>query len=275
MRNLINFIIKNHFVILFLIIESVSIALLVQYNNYQKTKVLNRATAFSGSLHKNFNSVTEYFNLRTRSEKLLKENTQLRNQLARYKNKPTIGSPKNDSIYARSQYIYIPAKVVNNSINKQFNYITINKGKKDSVQGEMAVISSDGIVGITRGVSLHYATVISLLNRNLRISAKIKKNGYYGSLHWEGDDYRHVSLKDIPYHVAVEVGDTIVTSGYSAIFPPNILIGQVSDFEIEGGNFYKIKVKLSTNYKNLSYIYVVWNKMKEERIELEEIEIKE
>ena len=133
----------------------------------------------------------------------------------------------------------------------------------------MAVISSDGVVGIIRNISNHYAVVLPLINVNLRVSAKVKKNGYYGSLQWDGNDYRYSYLNDIPFHVDVQRGDTIVTSGFSSIFPEGELVGFVESVDKETANFLSIKVKLATDFKKISDIYVIENRKKEEKRELE------
>jgi rod shape-determining protein MreC len=134
---------------------------------------------------------------------------------------------------------------------------------------EMAVISPNGVVGIVESVSEHYASVISVLNRNFRMSAKFKKNNYFGSFEWPGVKYLSGSLKEIPLHVNVQKGDTIISSGYSAIFPEGVLVGFVDEFEQKGGNFYKINLKLATDFKNLNYVYIVANNFKNKQRELE------
>ena len=134
----------------------------------------------------------------------------------------------------------------------------------------MAVVSPNGIVGVVNGVSKRFSTVMSLLNTDLHISAKIKKNNYFGSLSWDGKNYREAILYEIPHHVPVSKGDTIITSGFSTIYPEGVLIGTIKDFEVKGGNFYEITVRLSTDFKNLTYVNLVSNLRKEEQIELEE-----
>ena len=131
------------------------------------------------------------------------------------------------------------------------------------------MISPNGVVGIIYGASSHYSTVISLLNRDFRLSSKIKKNDYYGSLYWTGDEYQHASLSEIPYHVELEIGDTIVTSGYSSIFPEGLLVGVISDFHQAQGNFYIIDVKLSVDFRKLTHVNVIQNLLIEEQVNLE------
>ena len=133
----------------------------------------------------------------------------------------------------------------------------------------MAVVSSDGVVGVIFNVSRHYATVISLLNTRLNISAKFKKNDYFGALQWDGKSYQKAILNEIPHHVEINVGDSIITSGYSTIFPEGIQIGTVQDFVVKGGNFYEISVILSTDFKKLRFVNVISNLKKKDQLDLE------
>ncbi len=280
MRNIIRFLIRYHFFILFLIIESISIYLVVQNNAYQRAKVINIGNTVSSYFYDKFYGFRVYFELKKTNDQLLKENTALRKKIENLKsicinNEPevirhdTARDTLKIKIDTTIQYKYINARVINNSINKQYNYLTLNKGADANIKSEMGVISPDGVVGIVQNVSGNYSSVISLLNRKLKISAKIKKNQYYGSLSWDGVDYQKVSLNEIPYHVDIAKGDTIVTSGYSAIFPEGIIIGYISDFDIKGGNFYNITVKLANDMKKLTYVYVIKNVLSKEQKNLE------
>jgi len=265
MQNLIRFLIRYHFSLLFILIEALAIFLLVQNNNYQKTKFVGFTRNIKGSFYQQSVKINNYFHLKEENQKLAKENAQLKNFIA--KNLETrVDSFKTvtDSIY-NQQYRYIRADIINNSINKQHNYITIDKGSMDGIEREMGVISPNGIVGIISGVSKHFATAISVLNSELKISAQLKNSGHFGSLSWSGRDYRFVQLKDIPLHADINTGDTIVTSGYSAIFPEGIMIGFVEDYEERSGRFLEIEVKLSNDFKKLSNVYVVKNLLKEEQ----------
>ncbi|NJK85384.1 MAG: rod shape-determining protein MreC [Bacteroidales bacterium] len=150
---------------------------------------------------------------------------------------------------ANKKYVFIHARVINNSTDKQYNYITLNRGNKDGIEKEMAVVCSDGIVGVVKEVSENFSSVISLLNLNIKINAKIKKSGYFGPLQWTGTGYRKAVLSDIPHHVKITLGDTIVTSGFSAMIPEGYMIGVISDFKLKGGNYYEIEVDLSTDFK--------------------------
>jgi rod shape-determining protein MreC len=208
-------------------------------------------------------SLGDYFELRKENTFLQQEINLLYNECLNrnYYELPNQALSDTSSI---SVFHYFPARVIDNSTNKQYNYITLNKGEKDSIRPEMGVISKHGIVGIVNSVSENYASVISLLNRKFHTSAKILKNGYYGPLSWKGGSYNKALLNEIPHHVDIEVGDTIVTSGYSDYFPEGLTIGYVESFKLKDGNFYELTVKLSTDFKNLTYVQVIKNDRKEE-----------
>jgi rod shape-determining protein MreC len=271
MRNLLRFIISYHFFFLFLLLETVSVILVVQYNNYQKVQFLNFTKSLQGSYYEISGGIREYLSLRQVNRDLYRENTLLRNRIDRLvRNQEFTANPGYDSIPHR-QFFYIPARVINNSVNKQFNFITLNKGSNHGIEPEMAVIAPHGVVGVVYATSGNYSTVIPMINRNFRLSAKILKNGYYGSLSWAGKGYGKAILEEIPFHVEIEPGDTIVTSGYSAIFPEGIMVGTIDEFEAIEGNFYTITVNIAVDYKNIQYVDVIRNLLQEEQRELERI----
>lgn len=270
MRNLLRFIIRYHFFFLFLLLETVSIILIVQHNNYQRAQFLSFSKSLQGSYYEISGGVKEYLSLRQTNRDLYMENTLLRNQMDRLVRKQEIihlGSY--DSIPHR-QFSYIPARVINNSVNKQFNFITLNKGSHHGIEPEMAVIAPSGVVGVVYATSGNYSMIIPMINRNFRLSAKILKNGYFGSLSWAGSGYDEAILAEIPFHVEIQPGDTIVTSGYSAIFPEGITVGTIAEFEAQA-DFYTISVDISVDYKNLQYVNVIRNLLLEEQRELERI----
>jgi rod shape-determining protein MreC len=173
-------------------------------------------------------------------------------------------------------YYFTSAKVISNSVNKQFNYITLNKGSRHGIKPDMGIINDQGVVGVITHVSKNYSTGLSMLNKRLLIPAKITKNNYFGSLVWDGEHYNTADLNEIPFHVMVNVGDTVVTSGYSNIFPEGIMIGIIKDYTaVSGTNFYNIKVELSTNFKTLKYVDVVKNTKRAEQIKLESTNVGE
>lgn len=272
MRSLIFFIWKYYFFFLFFILEATSVYFLVQNNSFHRTSFISSANHISGSVLQTYSNVNDYFHLKEANDQLSTENALLH----------SMGLPSfiqlSDSTYivkdstVRQQYEYTSAKVVNNSTNRRSNYLTLNKGSKQGIKRDMAVITGLGVVGIVKEISDNFSSVMSLLHKDTKISSKIKKDGSFGPLSWMGEDYRYAVLTDIPTHVRLEKGDTIITSAYSATFPEGILVGTVESFERKSGEyFYTIKVRLSTDFKKLNYVYVVTNTLKEEQETLEKI----
>jgi rod shape-determining protein MreC len=269
MRNLLKFIVRYHFTFLFIILEIAAFILIIQFNTFHKAKFMDLTYALKGGFSRAIMNVKEYLSLREENRKLIEENNKLYNMLKTSYRITSLESFKvNDSVFDRN-YVYIDARVVNNSTNKQYNYITLNRGSNHGIEPDMAVLSSDGIVGIVKDVTDNYSSVISLLNRYFKVNAKIKRNGYFGPLAWTGRGHSKAILTDIPHHVEILIGDTIVTSGYSAIFPENYMIGITSDYRLKGGNYYEITVDLATDFKNLTNVQVVKNLFREEQVQLE------
>lgn len=270
MRNLIFFIYKYYVFFLFFVLEVFAFIVIYRFNNYQKASFVNYTTGVTASYYTAVSNTTEYFNLRNVNDSLQIENARLHSQLitSYYKNSfnPTL---VNDTVY-KQQYEYIPAQVVSNSVTKRNNYITLNRGKLHGIEPEMGVISDNGIVGIVMNVSDHYCTVLSLLNNNCKISAKVEKNGAFGSLVWEGDDPRYAALKDVNKHVPLMTNDKIITSNFSTIFPEGIPIGKIYAHTLDAGdNFHTIKVELNTDFSTVSTVYVIRNLLKQEQQDLE------
>ncbi len=270
MKNLIKFIFKYHFFILFLIIQFFSFFFVVQFNTYQKASFINSSNSVFAVFFDGYSSVTSYFSLKKTNKILIAENKYLHNlNISNYKSNKIKSWQIKDSIYSQ-QYKYNAAEVINNSTNKQRNYITLNKGIKHGILPEMAVISPQGVIGIIKESSKNYSVVIPILNTNLMISAKLKNSDYFGSVSWDGIDYRKCKLHDIPFHTKLNIGDSVVTSGYSAIFPKGIIIGTISNIEKpEGNNFYDIEILLATDFRNVSFVYVISNLLKSEQKNLE------
>ncbi|MFO7851675.1 MAG: rod shape-determining protein MreC [Bacteroidota bacterium] len=269
MRNLLNFLKKFGNILLFLLLEAIAISLLASRPNYHNIKLSKALHSITAAVHEKINLATDYFSLSEINEQLIRENRDLRNAMQRiYRSSEIKTFSVTDSIY-RQQYMYIRARAVNNSVNKQKNYITLNKGTLNGIKEDMAVIGPDGIVGKIVGAGRNYSLAMSALNLDFRLSARLRGNGYFGSLNWEGTDVNSLSLNEIPHHVDVSVGDTVETTGYSAVFPEGLMVGTISKYDPGGGDFYDIKVKLSTQFRKLNYVYVVVNLKKEEQLELE------
>ena len=271
MRSLLHFLARHSFLLLFLALEIISMVLIVNYNNFQRVRFLNSSNRFSGSLFEMTNKFTNYFHLNQVNEELAAENARLQTQLQQYKLHEII-SEVDSSYHQDTVYQFISAKVINNSVNKRFNYVTLNKGKLDGIEPDMGIIGPNGIVGVINNVSDHYSSGPTILNKRWGISAKIKKNNYFGPISWDGISYQQAQLKEIPFHVQLNVGDTVITSGHSTIFPEGILIGTIASFNHKSGaNFYHINVRLSTNFKTISHVELVKHNYKEERKKLEEL----
>jgi len=269
MKTLLLFIWKHSFFFMFLILEGVAALLIVSNNNYQRAGFINASNGFTASILSASNSFTHYIGLIETNESLAKENAQLRELIAANQNK------HDDSIYDFSDsihqvhYRYQEANIISNSFQKRNNYLIIDKGLASHIEPSMGVITSNGIVGIVKDVSENFSTVISVLHSKSAIDVKIKSNGYTGTLVWQGQDYTYGKVKNIPSHVHITKGDTITTSGNSSIFPDNILVGTISNFQLDdGASFYDIELKFSVNYNKVKHVYIINNTLKEELIEL-------
>ena len=273
MRSLFRYLLRNYGLFLFIVLEVVSFVLIFNYNDYQKAKYLNSSNRITASVYNSFNSVVSYFKLARINSELAQENARLRTTI---KSQPQFtdvpDSLFSEHVGADSSYRFISARIINNSVNKTFNYITLNKGREDGIKPDQGIISSDGIVGVVTNVSKSYALGLSVLNQRWGVSAKLKESGFFGSLLWNGDDFRYANLMEIPFHVMLAVGDTVVTSGYSSIFPEGIMVGTIESFDQPSGeNYYDITVKLSTDFKKISYVEVIRNIDKGEINKLENV----
>ena len=277
MRTLIRFLLAFKTLFLFLFLEVISLIFIIEHNHFQRSRFLNSSNIVIGEIYRISNSVSEYFRLKTINDNLAKENTELKGRLHAYENE--LNFIKQDSNYQarksrafEKNYTFITAKVINASSNRYKNYVTLDKGAKDGIRLEMGVISESGVVGIVSSVSDHFSVVLPVLNTSSRISARIKHRSKTGSLVWDGKDARRVLLEEVPLYIPIEIGDTVVTSGYSSIFPEGIGIGTVRFFQKENDNFYFIEVNLFTNFDQLSYVDVISRRNAEEQKELEEKE---
>ncbi|MCH5328221.1 MAG: rod shape-determining protein MreC [Coprobacter sp.] len=275
MRKLIYFLIRHSSWLLYTLYAVVSLLLLVKYNPYQQSVYLSSANRLAGSIYAVKGNVTGYFGLQEINRDLQEQNgvlevklAALRDYIARLEGDSLLLRRPADSIYA--DYRFVVAQVINNSVAASHNYITLNKGLRDGIHSEMGVVDQNGIVGIVNAVSDNYAVVISLLNPKLRLSCKVKGSSYFGSLVWDGKDARYALLEEMPRHVAFAKGDTIVTSGYSAVFPEGVMVGIISDFSKQrNDNFYALKVELSTDFYRLNDVRVIESKGQQEKTRLE------
>jgi rod shape-determining protein MreC len=253
---------------LFLLLEAIAITLLVRSSNFQRSKLVGLNREVSGYLYSKIEGAREYLSLKQVNEQLALENLELRNRLDQLS--VLLDSSTVITEYAEPyHYYYVPARVVHNSVYRQYNYITLNKGKKDGVFSDMGVISDLGLVGIVYESSNNFSTVLPIINRDFRLSVQIKSNQYAGILQWEGDSPLYAMLTEIPFHVDIQEGDTIVTSGFSSIFPEGILVGEIESFSLEQGNFYDIRIRLSNDFQRLFHVNIIRNFRQEEQLNLE------
>jgi rod shape-determining protein MreC len=272
MKTLINVILRYHFFLLFVLLEGIALIMVISSDVEKKNAFFTSANAVTGSINKKINNWTAYFSLDKENEELRSENLKLKNKLEALKStqrKTLKFKPDTSGAY---RYEYLKARVIKNTVSKSKNFVTLDKGELDGVEKDFGVISPKGVVGVIVATSKRYSLVVSILNDRIGISAKIKKNDFFGSVRWDGDDYRFATLSGIPNHLDLVIGDTIVTNGYSAIFPKDVLIGTISKLsKDESTNFYDLQVKLSTDLKSLYNVYIVNNKNRNEQILLENI----
>lgn len=270
MQRILLFIYQYRAFFTFLILEFVAIALYIQNNSYTGARFFNSANRFTVAINNITYSVRDYFALRDVNRTLAEENRWLRQQLQQYmQQKHFAGDTSVDSARIQ-QYEFISAKVVNNSVSRFTNFITIDRGTVDGVMPDMAVISSEGVVGKVKVSGKHFSVVTSLLNVDVMISAKLKRTGHFGTVQWDGASPDYTLFKFLPRHVQPVRGDSIVTTGYSGIFPENFLIGTIADVELpQGASFYTVRVKLAQDYRKLSYVTVIRNRLLPELDSLE------
>lgn len=266
MRNIIAFILRYHFLLLFVILEMIALTMLVNSTYYQRSQILNAGNSISGRFYNSVSSVTQYFKLKESNEQLAIENSILRSTAnTSYLKTDTNSFWVGDTLY-KQQYRYVIARVIHNSVGKRNNYMMLDKGSDHGIRKDMAVITPNGIAGTVVSVSKHFSWVMSLLNKHSRLSARIRKNNQVGTVIWNGVDHRYGTLTDIPAHVKLAKGDTIVTSGFSYIFPTGLMLGTIEDFRVEHGeHFYIIPFRFSVDFNSLEYVYVVNNMMRGEQ----------
>lgn len=278
MRKLIEFLVRKRHWFLFVLLEAVSLLLLYRGNRYQQTVMLSSANMLTGSVVSLSGSVTSYLNLREINKDLLERNGRLEARMLSLQDQ--LEMLMADTVTFRGfvpdttdsiPYTFVVADVVNNSVVRLFNYITINKGKLDGIEPDMGVVCERGAVGIVSTVSDHFSVVIPLLNPKLRLSCKVQGSGYFGSLNWDGRDALYANLEELPRHVDFQKGDTVVTSGYSAVFPPGIIVGTVAEFEKQhDDNFYSLRVRLATDFQALNNVRVIKNLRQAEQLRIEQ-----
>ncbi len=273
MRSLLRYVLRNYAFLLFVLLEVFAFILIFSFNSYQKSRYLNSSNQITASIYNSYSSVVNYFGLAAVNRQLAEENAKLKTLLDKapqYTTMPDsmpLGPEANDSLYR-----FVAARVINNSVNRQYNYITLNKGSRDGIKVDQGIINSDGVVGVITHVTESFSMGFSVLNKRWGVSARLKKSGTFGPLSWEGEDYRYANLNGIPFHVEIAIGDTVVTSSYSSVFPEGIMVGTIHSFEQpQGENYFRINITLAVNFKAITYVDVIENLKKPELLRLEKM----
>ncbi len=275
MKNLLNFLIKYNYWFLFLLLEVISFILLFRFNHYQGSVFFTSGNKVVGKVYEISGGISSYFHLKAVNEDLLDKNIFLEQQVVALQKK--LYNLKIDSAAvtqigdsALSAYQVIKANVINNSLNRIDNYITLDKGSADGVRSEMGVVTGNGVVGIVYMTSPHYSIAISVLNSKSSINCKIKGSDYFGYLKWKGGSSQYAYVKDLPRHAKFALGDTVVTNGYSSVFPSGIMVGTVDDMsDSHDGLSYLLRVKLATDFGKIDAVRIISRHTFREQRELE------
>ena len=273
MQTIINFLIKHNHWFLLLVLEGISFVLIVSFNSYQGATMFTTANNVAGNIYMAINDIDSYFGLKSENSTLLSHNKDLLEEIQILRNKI---NEQNDSSSIQhlnsstADFHYKTATVVNNSINKINNFITIDKGLSNGITNEMGVFDNRGLIGIVYRTSENFALVMPLLNSKSNLSCKISNNNSFCTLQWFGGDTRYAYLIDLPQYATYEKGDTVITSGFSSFFPAGIPVGVIEETE-EGDDeiFNRAKVRLFVDFSNIDKVYLVGNDKREEQILLE------
>jgi rod shape-determining protein MreC len=276
-RNVFLFIRRYFNFLFFLVMQIVSFSFLFRYNKFHEAVFMNASMEITGSLNKRYNTISYYFQLKKTNEALIKENEKLNQLLIANREGPdsakrmVYDTLRVDSLHKTLKFIYLEGKVVDNTVTTQANFLTIHRGSAQQVRANMGVVSSTGIVGVVLNVSENYATVMSLLHRQFKVVVKLKNGGDMGTVEWDGQSPFFVTLINIPKSAKIKIGDSVVTSQNSSLFPPNIMVGTVSEIiDDKSTNFYTLKLKTATDFFNLEYVYVIQNTQYDEQKRLED-----
>lgn len=265
-NRLISILKKYDYVVVFVLLVVVSAVLMWRGSYYQSSVLVRWGNAVSGGWYEGVHSVGGYFGLKGENDRLAAENAELKARLASsYMSYNDSVFTRNDTTY-RQRYSYVEARVIKNSWSQQNNYIMINKGRGQGIKVDEAVISPEGIVGVVMSVSENFATIMPVLHGESRNSVKVKRTGISGSLVWDGKDYRYAQVVDVPATHQFEDGDTIITSGMANDFPEGVPVGYVEEAEpLSGSGFYKVRIRLATDFNKLDHVYIINNRFREEQ----------
>lgn len=276
MRNIFLFIKQFFNLFLFLVLLGISLSILSKYNKSYEAFLGSQANEVTGYFDTKYNGIQGYFDLKKTNDSLAKDNVRLYNLLKQSFDSPDtshtlmVDSLVKDTLGQTRRFLFMDAKVVNNSVNEENNYITLYRGSKQGVEKDMGVIGPNGIVGRVILVSENYSRVMSLLNRNSKVSAMLKNERYTGIVEWDGKDAQYVTLRGIPKAIKIKKGDTVLTSNLSGSFPGGVMVGTVASITPDpSSNFYLLQVKTATNFYTLEYAYLINNLLWAEQKQLE------
>lgn len=269
MQQIIYFIKKFRYFLLFFVLEIIAISFTIQHHSYHKSKFVNSANALSGGFYNSISSVTDFFHLKTDNKILVEENAKLKNLLETKGILIDTAFVFDEELF-NIKYSYTSAKIINNNYTKRNNILTLNKGENQGVKEDMGVVNGRGIIGVVKNTSNNYATVLSILNSYSKVNVRLLNSDYFGTMTWDGKSYLKTQIVDIPRQASIRVGDTIITDGKSVIFPEGILVGTISDFKIENNQYQQININLFNDMSAIGYVQVVKNMQQEEQLNLEQ-----
>ena len=274
MRKLLDFLSRHNHWFVFVLLEVISAVLLFRYNSYQGSVWFSSANAVSGKLFEWNSAVGQYFSLIDVNEQLTQRNIYLEREVEQLSEKLRTATRDSSLVEKMQKNVIaglqtIPAKVVSSSLDKANNFITIDKGSLDGVKKDMGVICGTGVVGIVYLTSDHYSVIIPVLSQQSSISCAIKGRGYFGYLKWTGGSPASAYVDDIPRHAHFKLGEYVVTSGYSSVFPPGIFVGRIKHvYNSENGMSYRLKVDLSTDFTRLRDVCVINDTEMDKKLEI-------
>ncbi|WP_044211638.1 rod shape-determining protein MreC [Flammeovirga sp. OC4] len=281
MSQLFAIIFKYRVFLVFILLELVAAALIVNNNTYQRSVILSSSNTVVGGIYNTTSNIEQYFNLTEVNEDLLNENALLRKQIELYQvagindsvdTKNTL-SPLFYGMSDTIAYDFIPARVINNSVYRSANYITLNKGRKDGIVEGMGIMTKDGVVGQVKSVSNHFATCYSLLHRDMAVSSELKKNGALCTVTWNTEDPTKASANYLPLHLDINVGDTITSSGFNTVYPEGVMLGVVTEAEkTPSERFWLVTIDVSVDFSKLHHVYVSKSLFRIEKDSLESMD---
>jgi len=271
MQQLIYFIRKFRFFLLFLLLETLALFFTVQHHSYHSSKIINSANFLSGNIYKQVSTIRDFIHLKKENHLLNEENVNLKNLLEQQNlNQSSSAFILEDSTRYTQKYQYINAKVINNNYTGQNNFLTLNKGSSHQLVPDLGVVNSKGILGVIKNTSTNYATILSILNARSNINVRLKTSTHFGTLIWNGLNYKILQIVDIPRQANIQQGDTIITGGKSAIFPEGILVGTIENFTFENNQYQEINVQLFNDMSTIGQVQIIKNFQKKEQQDLEQ-----